>query len=253
MFLRRNDNDKGPDGREGRREAHWRIERRLERLRTGQGRRAGRGKVREVGESRLHRDLPMMAGGWSVRERMGRPWACLKQSGMTDQVCILKSSIRSWRSTSTVGDWRFVHWSREDSGASKCLPLLSARLCGTEGTALPVGGNREAESFHKEVFSTGRGFAKLEPALPGGRGPLTEGARAEAAGDGEAVRSGEASSWEEAVGWSAVFSWFPQSPGGCAEPLGRCCDEGQVGRAAPSPEPLHLWDLEPGGLSPNTS
>lgn len=142
-------------------------------------------------------------------------------------------------------------------GASKCLPLLSAGLCGAEGTALPVGGNREAKSFHKEVFSTGCGFAKLEPALLGGRGPLTEGVRAEAAGDGEAVWSGEASSWEEAVGWSAVFSWFPQSPGGCAEPLGRCCDEGQVGRAVLSPrtapplgsgarraKPKHFLDLE---------
>lgn len=48
--------------------------------------------------------------------------------------------------------------------------------------ALGVGDRELSPSLHKEVFPADFGFAELEPALPGGQGPLTEGVRADTVG-----------------------------------------------------------------------
>lgn len=121
MFLQRNDKYKGPVGGrgEGKPTGGWREgQGRLEKPRTRWGRRAGRGKVRKVGGSRLNRNLQMMDRGAGLYPSDDvPPWTCLKQSGIRDQICTLKSSIRSWCRPAAAEDQRSVHRSQEDSGA----------------------------------------------------------------------------------------------------------------------------------------
>lgn len=124
------------------------------------------------------------------------------------------------------------------------LQALSDSLCflqGCVGQKVPSclwgqASGKLSPSQHKEVFSKGCGRAAIEPAVPGDRVPLAEGA----------PHRGCRGTWrqrglEDVVGGrrhcaGPPFSHgSPQSPRGCVEPVRGCCDEGQVGRAVSSP------------------